>query len=205
MATEHVNISSVAEVLPGFAVKGRVEHVPDGQWQLIQGKHLTPGEPYCYRPEHELRINPERNVAPYQVEPGDVLIASRGTSNYAVAILEVPDRTIAPAAFYILRPDSDVDAIYLAWVLQQAPVQAQIARVRTGTLTPILQRANFKGVRIPLPPLEEQRRIAKLAGLMARERDLLQQLQVATARYHDTVGRALLAGRLHAPREGPHL
>ena len=203
MATEQVDISSVAEVVPGFAVKGRVEHVPDGQWQLIQGKHLTPGEPYRYRSEHELRINPERNVEPYQVEGGDVLIASRGTSNYAVALVEVPDQTIAPATFYILRPDLDVDAVYLAWVLQQAPVQAQIAQVRTGTLTPILQRVNFKGVRIPLPPLEEQRRIAKFAGLMARERDLLHQLEIATARYHDTVGRALLAGQLHALRKGP--
>lgn len=196
MAAKHVDLGSVAEVLPGFAVKGRVEHVPNGRWQLIQGKHLTPGEPYRYRLEHELRICPERNVEPYRVETGDVLIASRGTSNYAVALAEVPGRTIAPATFYILHPGLDIDALYLAWVLQQAPVQAQIAQVRTGTLTPIVQRRSFKDVRIPLPPLPEQRRIAALAGLMTRERHLLRQLEDATARYHDAVGRALFAGRL---------
>jgi len=202
MATEHVNIGSVVEVLPGFAVKGRLEPEPDGRWQMIVGKHLTPGEPYRYRPEDELRVSPDRNLEPYRVKAGDVLIASRGTNNYAVAIVEVPDRTIAPATYYILRPRSGVDAIYLAWVLQQSTVQAQIAQVRTGAWIPILQRANFKGVRIPLPPLEEQRRVAALAELMARERDLLRQLEVATARYHDAVGRALLAGRLHAPKKG---
>jgi restriction endonuclease S subunit len=200
MTTEYVDISAAAEVLPGFAIKGRVEPDPEGEFQLILGKHLTPGAPYRFRPEHRLRIKGKRNADAYRVEPGDVLIAARGPSNYAVALLDVPDPTIAPATFYILRPDMDVDPIYLAWVLEQAPVQAQIARARTATATPILRRSNFKDVRIPLPPLNDQRCIADLAALMQRERQLLRQRDDATARYHRAIGSALFAGRL---RETP--
>ena len=154
MITQHTPLGEVVAVLPGYALKGRVEPASDGRYQLIQGRHLTPGEPYRYAPEHRLRITPQRPAEPYRVRPGDVLLASRGNLNYAVALLAVPEPTIAPATFYILRPGPRVDPAYLAWVLEQPPVQAQMAQVRTtGAATPILQRADFKAVRIPLPPL----------------------------------------------------
>jgi hypothetical protein len=192
--TQHTPLGEVVAVLPGYALKGRVEPASDGRYQLIQGRHLTPGEPYRYAPEHRLRITPQRPAEPYRVRPGDVLLASRGNLNYAVALLAVPEPTIAPATFYILRPGPRVDPAYLAWVLEQPPVQAQMAQVRTtGAATPILQRADFKAVRIPLPPLARQACIAAVAALMGQERRLLRQLDAATARYHEAIGRALLA------------
>ncbi|WP_295435990.1 restriction endonuclease subunit S [uncultured Thiodictyon sp.] len=194
MITQHTPLGEVVAVLPGYALKGRVEPASDGRYQLIQGRHLTPGEPYRYAPEHRLRITPQRPAEPYRVRPGDVLLASRGNLNYAVALLAVPEPTIAPATFYILRPGPRVDPAYLAWVLEQPPVQAQMAQVRTtGAATPILQRADFKAVRIPLPPLARQACIAAVAALMGQERRLLRQLDAATARYHEAIGRALLA------------
>jgi hypothetical protein len=207
MAAKRVTIGDVAEVLPGYAVKGRVEHDPNGCCQLIQGRHLSPGQPYRYRPEDELRISPRGNVQRYQIEPGDVLLASRGSANYAVEIQAVPPRTIAPATFYILRRRADLftDYVpgYLAWVLEQAPAQAQIAQLRTGAATPIVQREDFNGVTIPLPSLDEQARVAALATLMQRERHLLSRLTDATKRRHEAIGSALLAGRLHATATEP--
>ncbi len=197
MTATHVPLGEVVAVLPGYAVKGRVEPDPDGRYQLIQGRHLTPGEPYRYAPEHFLRINPERAAEPYRVRPGDVVLASRGNVNYAVAVVEVPEPTIAPATFYILHPEPTVNPAYLAWVLEQPPVQMQMAQIRTtGAATPILQREDFKAVRIPLPPLARQAQIAAMAALMGRERGLLRRLDAATVRYHDAIGRALLTGRV---------
>ncbi|WP_295408816.1 restriction endonuclease subunit S [uncultured Thiocystis sp.] len=192
MTIKHIPISEVAAVLPGYALKGSVVPDPDGRYQLIQGKHLIPGEPYHYLDAHRLRIKPAHKADRYRVGPGDVLIASRGTANYAVVIESVPEPTIAPATFYILRPGPEVDAAYLAWVLEQPIVQAQIAQVRTGAATPILQREDFANVRIPLPPLAEQRRITQTVVLMRRERQLLRRLDTATSRYHEAIGRALL-------------
>jgi hypothetical protein len=202
MATKHLTIGEVATVLPGYAVKGRVEHDPAGCCQVILGKHLVPGQPYRYSPAHELRITPRRGTERYLVVPGDVLLASRGAANYTVEVKDVPDQTIAPATFYVLRPRVDLlTAIhpgYLAWVLEQAPTQAQIAQIRTGAATPIIQRDELNGVTIPFPPLAEQRRIAALAALVQRERDLLRQLDEATQRKHQAIGSALYQGPLRA-------
>lgn len=206
MTTQQVTIGEVAEVLPGYALKGRVEPDAAGRYQLIQGKHLTPGEPYRFEPSHEVRITPQGNVERYRVVPGDVLFASRGTANYAVEIQDVPHETIAPATFYILRPRNDFVShchpSYLAWVLEQAPIQAQITQLRTGAATPIVPREDLKAVTLPLPPPEEQARIAHLARLMQLERQLLRHRHAATEHYHQAIGRALFAGRLHAvPKE----
>ncbi|MBW9267382.1 MAG: restriction endonuclease subunit S [Candidatus Thiodiazotropha sp. (ex. Lucinisca nassula)] len=193
MAKQHVRIGDCAEVLPGYSVKGRVEHDPRGRYQIIQGKHLTEGVPYRYQEQDKLRIDTDRPVENYLVQVGDVLFASRGLSNYAVCLEDVPESTIAPATFYILRPKQGTDAHYLAWCLNQAPVQAAIAQTRTGAATPIIQRNALADVSIPLPLIEEQQRIARLAELMGRERQLLQQLQHETERYHNLLGRKILA------------
>jgi len=132
MATAQVELGDAAAILPGYAVKARVEHEPDGRFQLIQGKHLTPGDPYRFKPADRLRITGSRNAQAYQVHAGDILLASRGPSNYIVPIESVPEPTIAPATFYIVRPDLHTDGRYLAWLLQQPLLQAAMARMRGG-------------------------------------------------------------------------
>jgi hypothetical protein len=198
MATAQVELGDAAAILPGYAVKARVEHEPDGRFQLIQGKHLTPGDPYRFKPADRLRITGSRNAQAYQVHAGDILLASRGPSNYIVPIESVPEPTIAPATFYIVRPDLHTDGRYLAWLLQQPLLQAAMARMRGGTGTPILQREQLMRAPIPLPPLDHQRRIAELAALMQRERALLRRLDAATLRKHQAIGSALIEGPLAA-------
>ena len=194
MGMKQTRVVDCATVLPGFAVKSAVVHAPGGRYQLIQGRHLTPGVPYRFTEQDSLRMSPRRRPSDERcVYAGDVLFASRGGNNYAVCLEAVPEPSIAPATFYILRPAADTDAHYLAWCINQAPVQAAIAQIRTGAATPIVQRDAFAGIMIPLPALDEQRRIARLAALMNRERGLLRQLAEETEHYHALIGRRLLA------------
>ena len=185
-------IADCAEVLPGYALKARAEHEPEGTHQVILGRHLTEELPYHYRPEHELRITPKRSLEKYRIRKGDVLFVSRGSRNYAALVESVPDPTVASATFYILRPRPDIDPAYLAWCLNQAPIQARIQQARTGAGTPIVQRRTFSELTLPVPPLEEQHKIAELVQLMARELMLHQSLLDRTERLHRLVGEKLL-------------
>ncbi len=199
MGSKLTRIADYATVLPGFAVKTAVVHAPEGRYQLVQGRHLTPGVPYRFTEKDSLRMSPQRPPAAERcVYPGDILFASRGGNNYAVCLEAVPDPSIAPATFYILRPAAGTDAHYLAWCLNQAPAQAAIAQIRTGAATPIVQRDAFINITIALPSLDEQRRIARLAALMSRERELLRRLATETEHYHALIGRRLLERRLPA-------
>jgi len=124
---------------------------------------------------------------------GDVLFISRGTRNCAAVVEFVPEDTVASATFYILRPTAQVDPGYLAWCLNQPPVQAQISQVRTGAGTPIVQRSVFADIMIPLPPVIEQKRLAELGQLMRKEQELRKKLAEATENYHKAIGSKLIS------------
>lgn len=190
--TTIATIASVADVLPGYAVKGKVEHDPDGRFQVVLPRHLGDDPIYRYKPEDKTLMNLERNAHRYIVEPGDVLFVSRGTANRAAYLEELPEQSVATSVFYVLRAKG-VEPRYLAWYLNQAQAQAAIAQVRTGAGTPIVQRQALMDMNIPVPAPEVQRRIAELDALMFEERQLGRRLLEQTEHYHRLVGQKLLA------------
>ena len=191
-AVRLVPLADCAEVLPGFSVRGRMQHHPAGTHQLLLTKHLRDGVPYSYEDKDDFRIVPGRDATSYELRAGDVLFMSRGTRNLAWAIKDVPDPTIAPVSFYIIRPAQGVDAQYLAWYLNQPAAQAAIDQVRTGAGTPVVQRRAFEQIEILLPPPHEQREVAELAGLLAQENDLRRRLADATQRAQIEIGRQII-------------
>jgi len=192
MNAQLTRIADCAELLPGYALKARAEHEPEGTHQVILGKHLTEGLSYRYSQKHKLRITPSGPVDKYRVRIGDVLFVSRGSRNHAAMVESIPDAAVASATFYILHPHDDIDPGYLAWCLNQAPVQAQIGQVRTGAGTPIVQRKVFANIAIPVPSLDKQRQLAALGDLMAQEQRIRKKLIEETNKLHRALGQQLL-------------
>lgn len=193
MQAREQKIRDCAEVLAGFVLKTRAEHERDGVYQIIVPAHILDGSPYSYTREHELRMTLPGSPEKYQVRSGDVLFISRGARNCAAVIASVPDSTIASSTFYILRPNANIDPAYLAWYLNQPLAQAQIAQIRTGAGTPIVQRHALGDVRIPVPDMQSQKHIAELAALQAEEIGLRKKLLEASERQQRMLGQKIMA------------
>jgi hypothetical protein len=200
VTSQLTRLSAVADILPGYSVKGRVVHDPTGSIQIVMGRHLRNNTAYHYADEDELRIQPPRKTAPYRVGPGDVLFTARGKTNHATLLAQVPEQTIASSTFYIVRARTGLEPAYLAWALNQPAAQAAIAQVRTGAGVAIVQRRAFTQIVIPVPDRETQQHIGRLAELMGRERQLLQRLSDETARHHQMLGHCLWT-RLSQPNK----
>lgn len=185
-------LSQCATVAPGYSSKGALVHDPEGTYQVIMAKHLMAGEPYRYASEHELRIAPLGKPDRYLIQPGDILFMSKGAGNYAVLVEAIPPATIASSTFFVLRSHEGVDPAYLAWCLDRQPVLNYLAEIRTGAGMPMIPREEFKATPIPLPPLDTQRQIARLATLQSREIALRRQLLEETERQHRLLGNALI-------------
>jgi hypothetical protein len=192
MKTKTVSIKACAEVLPGFSTKVAVDHDPKGSHQLIVAKHLPEEGPYIYREEHSNLIRPDRSVEKYLLAPGDILFMSRGVWNRAVLLEQIREPSIAPISFYILRPKEIVIPQYLSWCLNQIPMQARIAEIRTGAGTPLVNRRAFSDMEIALPPLALQEKIAALADLLYREKRLMSEMTEEVDRLHRATGQILL-------------
>lgn len=193
MQIQERKIRECAEVLAGFVLKTRAEHEPDGVYQVIVPGHVPDGSPYTYADEHELRMTLPGSPEKYRVCSGDVLFISRGTRNCAAVIASVPEPAVASATFYVLRANANVDPAYLAWFLNQPPAQAQIAQIRTGAGTPIVQRNKLGDLLIPVPSMQDQKRIAELATLQYEEVRLWRRLLVATENRQRLLGHKIMA------------
>jgi len=197
MTIKNVRIEDCADVQPGFSAKSAIVNDPEGSLQVIAAQHITKGEVYRYNEDHLLLITPPKFYEKYLITAGDILFMSRGISNYAVLIESVPNPTIAPLTFLIIRPKRDVLSEYLAWYLNQDMMKAQLNEIRAGAGTPMIPSKEFRELSIPLPPLATQKKIAELGRLQMREKQLLQELADETERLHQAIGRSLLLNSNH--------
>lgn len=203
-ATRFVRIRDCAAVLPGFSTKGALSDQPNGTHQVVMGKHVEQGTPYIFDERHRLRIVPDsRDVAKYILEPGDILFMSRGMYSYAVLIEDVPDPTIAPSTFFILKPHPHVIPEYLVWCLEQQATEARLNAMRTGAGAPMIPRGAFAEIPIPLPEKSVQRGIAELWRLQWREARLQQELMEEKGRLARLVGSRIFNSFGQADREEP--
>lgn len=117
------------------------------------------------------------NSAP---QPGDVLFSKDGTVG-KVHVVESSEPFAVLSSIAILRPKANVNSRYLGHVLQTPEVLAQAVSRKTGSGVPRIILSDLRRVEVPLPPLEEQRRVAAILdradAIRANRRQALAQLE----------------------------
>jgi type I restriction enzyme S subunit len=104
---------------------------------------------------------------------GDILFSKDGTVGKVAVVPDGAEFGVL-SSIAILQPKHDsVDSRYLAQVLKSPATLAEALGKKTGSALRRLILKDLKGIRVPLPSLEEQRRIADLLD----EADRLQRLR----------------------------
>ncbi len=117
--------------------------------------------------------------------PGDVLLTIAGTIGRAAEVPEdAPAEMNCNQAVAILRVTDEVDRTYMRHWLESVDAQRQIyGATVTGTISN-LSLGQIRSLQIPLPPLDEQRRIAaildKADALRAKRRQAIALLDSLT-------------------------
>ena len=101
----------------------------------------------------------------YFLQIDDVLIATRTRPPRAAVVVETSARMVPTQNLAMLRPDPDViDGAYLAAYLSTPEALAVLDRqYDQSAATPLLSLGNLKQIEIPVPPLDVQRQIGRLA------------------------------------------
>ncbi len=126
---------------------------------------------------------------------GDLILSKNGAP-FKVAVAEVPEgqTILANGNLYILRLDLEKAApYYVAAFLSSGDGKELIEREAVGTMVPNLPLGNLKRIRIPLPPLHEQKEIANAYQARLNEiQDLKVKLEnarlAATKTYDESIG-----------------
>lgn len=95
-----------------------------------------------------------------KVRNGDILYCLRGSLGKQAVVKDFDFGAIA-SSLVIIRPLSEVAVKYLSYCLESSKVLKQQLQANTGSSQPNLSATNVKNYSIPLPPLDEQKRIAQ--------------------------------------------
>lgn len=183
----------IAEVLlesgirTGFSFRERVENDLLGEVAVVQMKDLRQG--YLAIDYGSLSKVSGRNIPHgHYLKQGDVLLLSKGQNNRAVVFDLAESPAVAASAFFVLRPDlGKIDPGYLAWWINQGPVQQHLHENMAGTYIPNITKPVVEGITVPLPPLEQQRRISTVHGLAMTEHRIMDELRVKRQQLVDQV------------------
>ncbi len=158
----HTASSSKSEVGPKFL---RITDIQDGSvdWNKV---------PYC-------KCSTDERTR-YRLEEGDIVFARTGaTTGKSFLIGHCPVDAVFASYLIRVRPDRKVYPGYLAHFFDTPNYWAQISKSSTGSTQPGVNSTKLKSLKIPLPPLAEQKRIAAIldkADAIRRKRQQAIQL-----------------------------
>jgi restriction endonuclease S subunit len=124
-----------------------------------------------------IRFTPSPSSSDKPLQANDVVFLSRGQKNFAFSLPDLPHPTFASSYFFVLRPEAKITGPYLAWCLNQPAAQRHFAKLgTTGAHMPIITRDVIETLKVPLPDLETQQRVAELDSLAVTQARLLAEL-----------------------------
>lgn len=172
-----LHLTQIAEIRPGYPFRSKIKEVHGRAIFAVQMKDVVIDGGISWDGVVETGLSGKRT--PDWLVPGDILFAFRGNHNYAVLVDEYADKLKAVASphFFVIRCKSDkLLPAFLAWTLNQAPLQTYFRRESTGTLTQGLRKPSVAEAPIAVPSLEKQHQIVQLANVVRQERQLLEEL-----------------------------
>ena len=137
------------EVLSEDSADKDIEYVEIGDVQY--GKGITGSANYLFKdaPSRARRIT----------RKGDIIVSTVRTYLKAVAVIK-KDGLIVSTGFVVIRPKSNVDAHFLAYAILNSAIISEVEKNSVGTSYPAVNAWEVVDIKVPIPPIEEQKRIA---------------------------------------------
>lgn len=169
-------LGDLAEIRAGYPFRSPVEQVPEGPVRVVQMRNLALDG--SVRWADVVRTDLTGRRRPDWLMPGDLLLVARGNRYYAACLDTVPGSAVCgPHLFHLrLRSAPAVLPEFLAWQINQPPFQRVLRKAAEGSSQLSIRRPELEALRISVPSIPNQKKVAQLARLALRERDLLASL-----------------------------
>jgi hypothetical protein len=122
------------------------------------------------------KINISDELLKHCLEPGEVVIPSRGAFYQARYFDGMPRMVFPIGQLNIITPGTQLEPAFLAWFLNRDETQRKIHSSVTGTNIKALNKGEVLGLEIDLPEIEIQRQISELQSLWAEIRQKYRRL-----------------------------
>ncbi|NCO74428.1 MAG: hypothetical protein GW795_00020 [Cyanobacteria bacterium] len=162
-------------LIPMKAIYGRQKYHID--WEKIEPIELETSNKY----------------AEYIAKEGDLLLYLRGYLK-AIAIHQPPKNIFIHNNWAMFTPNENVNPEYIAWWFNHPKTQYHLKILATGSGTSFLTLKDLETIKVPLPSLDIQKKIADLQSLQEREVELMERLQFLRTQMINGLTRQFLEG-----------
>ncbi|MDZ4050413.1 MAG: restriction endonuclease subunit S [Limnobacter sp.] len=189
-----MKLKQIATINAGYPFRGRIPEVKGSDVVAVQMKDVSLTEGILWSGCIETELAGKRE--PDYLTTGDILLAARGSHNYAVqvddSLLSTGKRAVAAPHFFMISPKRDnILPEFLLWLLNQAPAQRYFEQNAEGTLTKSIRRSVLEDTPVLVPPVEKQQAIVAMANTLREEYKLIQKLISNGERMMNTVAKDL--------------
>lgn len=159
---------------------------------ITKGKIDWHSVPYCHQTPPDLDK--------YLIQDNDILISRAGSVGFSILIKEIPSSTVF--ASYLIRfiPSKNMEPRYVAYSLRSPEYWQQVYNASTGIAVDNVNAKKLAQLKVPVAPLNEQKRIAdKLDLLLARVdacQERLDRIPLILKRFREAVLAAATSGEL---------
>ena len=122
-------------------------------------------------------INIDNKNESHLLEDGDVLFVGKGFRNFAWTYYKSMGPAIASSIFYVIRVDKKiVIPEYIATLFNSHKYQGLFLSIGAGSSIPSIRKGEVENIRIKIPNLEVQNKIASISSLHSEEIKLSNQI-----------------------------
>lgn len=156
-------------IASGYSFRGKIKSSLNGDLRVVQLKDME--NDYSNIGNDCTYIDGSDIKEKYYLEVGDVLFISKGANNFAM-VYDIKDgvATVASSVFYVIKVDTaKANPYYVAWYINKKRVQQYFTTHASGTYSLSINKEVVEDIPLMLPPLDIQRKIAKVAELAQKE------------------------------------
>jgi restriction endonuclease S subunit len=165
------NVASISDIRFGLYAQPD----PSGSIAYLQVRQFS--EDGRLTTQADEYINIDKKTEAHLLKGGDVLFAGKGNKLFSWCYTLTDHPAVASSIFFVLRPDQQlVYPEYLAAILNAPQSKAAFQQLGSGTNIFSIRKSELGAFEIPLPPMQQQKRIAALAALHQQEIELSQKL-----------------------------
>lgn len=157
-AVRKVALSEIAEsIFRGMPISNRDES-EEGSHRLVNIRDLDDlSDPGRFT---RVQVPDKRRARQFEIQPGDVLLACRGTSFKAALVNDVPEPTVISGNIIAIRLTDRYNPAFLQTFLNSPVGFALLETNQSGTVVNIVTPHAVGAIQVPFLPIEKQKEIA---------------------------------------------
>ncbi|MDL1973881.1 MAG: restriction endonuclease subunit S [Deltaproteobacteria bacterium] len=198
------NISTLGEICskPQYGWTSKASH--SGTLRYVRTTDISNGKinwekvPFCFKIPDDIKK--------YKIQKDDILVSRAGSVGVSYRIKKVPFDAVFASYLIRFKPIQNIDPKYIEYYLKSDEYWKSISDFTAGIAIPNVNASKLSQLKIPVAPINEQRRIvARLEKLLQKIdacKERLDKIPTILKRFRQSILAAACTGRLTADWRG---